>query len=259
MNNYQRVALPLLALCGLLTTHANASSLPPGFVYLSDIDASIVQELRYAGDHNFIGRPIKGYHAPECILTGEAAQALHKIQEQLQPLLSLKVYDCYRPQQAVADFMAWSKQPTLQTMKREFYPQTDKEKLFDEGYIAVKSGHSRGSTVDLTLILMPPSPQATYHKGQKLVSCVAPLHRRFADNSIDMGTGFDCLDPLSSISRKDIGQPAYQNRQFLARVMTKNGFVPYAKEWWHFTLEQEPYKDTYFDFPIQAKAKPHTS
>src|SRR6185437_9646784 len=150
---------------------------------------SIIQDMRYAGNHNFIGHRINGYHKATCILTKPTALALAKVQKQLrQYALSLKVYDCYRPTRAVTEFAEWSKNPKHQEMKAEFYPRENKAELFKRGYIAKKSGHSRGSTVDLTLVPLSPSKQAKYHKGQKLIACTAPYSKRFKDNSIDMGT-----------------------------------------------------------------------
>ena len=180
-------------------------SLPSGFVYLKDIDPSIQQDIRYAGEHNFVGRPIKGYEKATCILTKPAAQALKKVQTDLRKKkLSLKVYDCYRPQMAVDDFYQWSKNASDTKMKAEFYPNVDKSMLFNSGYIARYSGHTMGSTVDLTIVPVPAPKQATYTDGQKLQACYAPLNQRFKDNSIDMGTGFDCLDPHAHYAYKQI-------------------------------------------------------
>lgn len=207
--------------------------------------------MRYAGFHNFVGRPIHGYHQPHCILTRQAAEHLHQVQQQLRPLsLSLKVYDCYRPTEAVADFANWSLQPKGEVMKKEFFPREPKNILFEKGYIALYSGHSRGSTVDLTLVKIPAATEPAFAPGQALFSCYAPHSKRFADNSIDMGTGFDCFDILSHGTYTRIGQPAYQNRLLLKRIMEQNGFVPYTQEWWHFTLKHEPFPHTFFDFPV---------
>ncbi len=201
--------------------------LPHGFVYLKDIDASIVQDMRYSGSNNFIGRPIAGYDAAQCIISLPAAQALSKIQTALKKQqLSLKVFDCYRPQMAVDDFIAWSKNPDDQKMKTDYYPHIDKSELFSRGYIAVKSGHTRGSTTDLTII--------STETGKEL----------------DMGTHFDFMDPLSHHDVKKISETAYQHRLLLKHIMMKNGFEPYFAEWWHYTLKNEPYPDTYFNFKI---------
>jgi len=232
-------------------TQANADAIPSNFVYLKNVAPTIVQDMRYATYHNFIGHPIKGYYAAECILTKEAALALFKVQEELKKhSLSLKVYDCYRPQMAVDEFVTWG-QSSDQKMKAEFYPRVDKKDFIKKGYVAAQSGHSRGSTMDLTIIPIPAPQQADYHPGDKLVSCFADYRTRFHDNSIDMGTGFDCFDKLSHPSNKEISAAAYHNRMLLKNIMNKYGFKGLATEWWHFTLVNEPYPDTYFDFPIK--------
>ncbi len=245
----------LFGVFGVLSFTASlANNLPSGFVYLKDVDPSILQDIRYSTYHNFVGRPIQGYEAAECILTKPAAKALHKVQEELlKSNLSLKVYDCYRPQMAVDDFIAWSAVKGDQITKAEFYPQVDKADLFKLGYVAAKSSHSRGSTMDLTIVPIPTLQEATYHRGQKLVSCYAAYHDRFQDNSIDMGTGFDCMDERAHPDNIMVGVVAYQHRMILQQLMLKYGFNPYPYEWWHFTLKDEPYPNTYFNFPITAE------
>jgi D-alanyl-D-alanine dipeptidase len=228
-----------------------AYSLPNDFVYLQKIDPSIQQEMRYAGYHNFVGRPIDGYAAPVCILTKEAARSLSAVQhELLKKHLSLKVYDCYRPTRAVADFMAWSQDARHHEMKQEFYPAVQKRDVFHLGYVAKQSGHSRGSTMDLTIVPIPTPKQAHYKRGQSLIACTAPYSHRFRDNSIDMGTGYDCMDELSYPENSNVSRKVWQNRMMLRQVMMKYGFQPYSKEWWHFTLENEPYPQTYFNFTV---------
>jgi len=223
------------------------------FVYLRQIDPTIAQDMRYAGYHNFIGRPIKGYEAAECMLTQKAAMALADVQSAVKPLgLSVKVYDCYRPKAAVSDFFTWSKKPNDQKMKAEFYPRVNKKDFFRLGYICKMSGHTRGSTVDLTLIPLS-SSQIPYRRGEKLVSCIAPFYARYQDNSIDMGTGFDCMDPYSSPFVKTINRKAFSNRMLLRNMMIKHGFIPNPTEWWHFTLRDEPYPHAYFNFPIAPR------
>ncbi len=256
-NLYLKSRLILIVLLGLLGCHvisANAvqANLPSGFVYLKDIDPSIIQDMRYAGFHNFIGHPMPGYESAECVLTRPAALALARVQGALKSFsLSLKVYDCYRPQMAVNEFIAWSQQPDLLQMKGEFYPRVNKADFFKLGYVATKSGHSRGSTVDLTVVPLATKSQEQYEVGQKLVSCFAPYQQRFNDGSIDMGTGFDCLDPTASYASHAGGVKSVKNRLFLRSFMQKYGFTPYALEWWHFTLAAEPFKDNYFNFPIR--------
>jgi len=236
----------------LLIYCLSAHALPPGFVYLHDVNSSIQQDIRYAGSHNFVGRPLKGYAKPKCILTKEAAQALSLVQKELeQSSLSLKVYDCYRPTDAVLDFMRWSKDPHQQEMKKEFYPNVNKADVFALGYVAEKSGHSRGSTIDLTIIPIPFLPSVNYRPGQHLVNCIAPYLKRFRDSSIDMGTGYDCFDVLAHALNPSVSIVAHQNRLLLREIMMKYGFVPYDDEWWHFSLKNEPYPNTYFNFTVK--------
>jgi zinc D-Ala-D-Ala dipeptidase len=229
------------------------SALPKGFVYLRDIDPTIAQDIRYAGSHNFVGRPIKGYLAAECILSASAANALETVQRMLaDKKLSLIVWDCYRPQRAVDDFLQWSKDPTHSEMKAEFYPRTDKEKLFALGYLARRSAHSRGSTVDLGIVpsafSLAPQPAAS----QSLKPCTSPKGERFEDGTIDFGTGYDCLDVLGHTSNALVGTIARHNRQTLKSYVERAGFRPYAKEWWHFELINEPFHRDGFDFEVSA-------
>jgi zinc D-Ala-D-Ala dipeptidase len=236
--------LPTPALAG--------SALPKGFVYLRDIDPSIAQDIRYAGSHNFVGRPIRGYLAAECILSAPAANALETVQRMLaEKKLSLIVWDCYRPKRAVEDFLQWSRDPTHSEMKAEFYPRTDKEKLFDLGYLAKRSAHSRGSTVDLGIVPTASSvPRPNASQGMK--ACTSSKGERFEDGTIDFGTGYDCLDRLGNTSNPHVGQTALHNRQTLRSCMKAAGFRPYAKEWWHFELVNEPFNRDGFDFEIAA-------
>jgi D-alanyl-D-alanine dipeptidase len=228
-----------------------AVALPDGFVYLYDVDPSIIQDIRYAGYYNFIGRPINGYERGTCILTKQAAAALSAIQKKLRSQsLSLKVYDCYRPTRAVADFVAWSRNPRQMAMKQPFYPNINKADLFKLGYIALQSGHSRGSTVDLTIVALPPKKQLPYKKGVFLPACDSVDQIQHYDNTINMGSGYDCLDPISHITNRKMSRAAYHHRLFLREKMIENGFKPYDDEWWHFTLENEPYPNTYFNFPV---------
>lgn len=207
------------------------ADLPNGFVYVEDIVPGIKIELRYYSTHNFIGDRIDGYLAPRCILTKEAAEALKGVQEDLNRFgLGLKIFDAYRPQRAVDHFVRWARDLSDIRMKKEFYPKVDKRNLFKEDYIAEKSGHSRGSTVDLTVI---------------------PLAGKASDRDVDMGTGFDYFGPQSWPESRAIGASQRAHRMLLQLVMEKHGFKPYPREWWHFTLKAEPYPETYFDFPVQ--------
>lgn len=247
----KKLIQPVCGLVCLMTCNIQAAQLPLNFVYLKNIDPSILQEIRYATSHNFVGRPIAGYQTAECILTLPAAIALAAVQKELKKsALSLKVYDCYRPQQAVDDFIVWSEQPDQQQMKAEFYPRVDKADFFKLGYVAAKSGHTRGSTVDLTIVPIPIPQQIAYFPKQRLVSCIDTHSKRFADNSIDMGTGFDCMDESAHNDNMTINPVALNNRNLLKAQMEKQKFTAYQTEWWHFTLKNEPYPDTYFNFPV---------
>jgi D-alanyl-D-alanine dipeptidase len=237
--------LPAPALAG--------SALPKGFVYLRDIDPTIVQDIRYAGSHNFVGRPIKGYLAAECILSKPAANALEKVQRMLAgKKLSLIVWDCYRPKRAVDDFLQWSKDPARSEMKSEFYPRTDKQKLFALGYLAKRSAHSRGSAVDVGTVPNAFSFAPPLTPSQSLKSCTSPKGERFEDGTIDFGTGYDCLDVLGKTSNALVGGIALHNRQTLKSYMEEAGFRPYAREWWHFELINEPFNGGGFDFEVSA-------
>ncbi len=230
----------------------SATNLPPGFVDLQEIVPSTALDIRYFGPHNFIGSRVDGYHAPKCILTRKAAEALRGVQEDLRPFnLSLKIYDCYRPQRAVDHFCRWAEDIGDTKMKKEFYPTVEKANLFKDGYIASKSGHSRGSTVDLTIVPLPLKPQEAFVPGRQLSECYLDASKRFDDNSIDMGTGFDCFHELSHPENGQVGLQQRINRLMLKSLMEKHGFRYYDKEWWHFTLREEPFPDTYFNFPIK--------
>ncbi|MFJ4966964.1 M15 family metallopeptidase [Streptomyces sp. NPDC088729] len=228
---------------------------PEEFVSLRSVDPTILQDMRYATAHNFLGERVDGYRQPLCVLTRPAARALHRAQERLlRRGYSLKVYDCYRPQRAVDQFVRWARDPDDQSMKAEFYPRVDKSRLIPDGYIAEKSGHSRGSTVDLTLVRLPAAPTRPYRPGERLVPCFAPQDKRFPDNSVDMGTGYDCFDTLSHTDDPRIGGVQRANRQFLKRTLGDLGFVNLPEEWWHFTFTPETFPDTYFDFPVSERS-----
>jgi len=229
---------------------------PPGWVSLSDVDSTIQQEIRYYGGHNFLGRQVNGYLEPICVLPRPTAEALHRVQANaLAEGYSLKVYDCYRPARAGEDFVRWAHDPTDQKTKTEFYPQVDKSQLFNLGYVGSgASSHSSGSAVDLTLVPVPPPPQRPYVAGEPLVSCTAPVGQRFPDNTIDMGTGYDCFDSLSHTLDGRITGTARDNRLRLKRLMATGGFVNYDREWWHYDLAKPPYRGQYFNFPVARAA-----
>jgi D-alanyl-D-alanine dipeptidase len=222
---------------------------PSQFVALDQVDATIVQDMRYTTPHNFVGRRIDGYREPVCLLTRRAARALHRAQKLLEPKgYGLRVYDCYRPTRAVAHFDRWARDIDDQKMKREFYPRADKARAFVDGYIAHRSGHSRGSTVDITLVKLPAQPPPRW--DGRLRSCIGPYRRRFRDGSVNMGTSYDCMDPRAATQHPAIKGFRLRNRLRLKRTLERVGFEYYAKEWWHFTLRDEPYPEKYFNFPV---------
>jgi len=220
-----KFSLTLVAALG--SQAALAQERPAAFADAATIVPGLVVEMRYAGSHNFVGRPIDGYEAPHCLLTQAAAGALADVARDLAPRgLVIKVFDCYRPTRAVANFVRWARDLNDATAKAEFYPGVDKRTLFRDGYIASHSGHSRGSTADLTLA-------------------------RADGRELDMGTPFDFFSPKSWTADPTISPEQHANRMLLATAMRRRGFRGYDKEWWHFTLSSEPFPDTYFDFPVQ--------
>jgi D-alanyl-D-alanine dipeptidase len=251
-----RNLLPTAALCFLAACAAappaarSAATDDAPLVSIQDVDPSIIVEARYYGEHNFVGRRITGYEAPKCLLTPQAARALAAVQADVRAFgLSLKTYDCYRPQRAVDHFVAWARDTADLRMRTEFYPAVDKRHLFRDGYIAERSGHSRGSTVDLTLVSLPAMEQPRF-QADRQHDCRSPTER-FADNSIDMGTGYDCFDPLSHTANPAVGATALRNRLLLKLAMEKHGFRNYDQEWWHYTLVGEPYPSQAFDVPVR--------
>lgn len=203
-------------------------NLPDGFVYLDEIIPSAQYDIRYYSDNNFVGARIDGYLAPIAIVTVEMAEALQAVSEEMAAEgYQLIIHDAYRPRKAVDQFISWSQDSEDTAMKESFYPNVDKDKLFQLGYLSKRSGHSRGSTIDLTL--------AYLETGEE----------------VDMGSPVDMLDEISHFATGQITKEQATNRKLLKTVMVKHGFKPYSKEWWHFTLGDEPYRDTYFDFDVE--------
>ena len=203
---------------------------PSGFVLLSDYVPGVIQEIRYFSTYNFIGDRIDGYEEPCAIITKEAARALKSVANELNvQRYRLKVFDAYRPVCAVKHFVLWGIEDLDLRMKPFFYPELEKQELFIKGYIASQSSHSRGSTVDLTLLDM--------ETGKEL----------------NMGSPFDLFSPISHPDYRGITEEQYNNRMILRNAMMRNGFEPIDCEWWHFTLKEEPYPDTYFEFPVSSE------
>jgi D-alanyl-D-alanine dipeptidase len=212
----------------LISSQISSQTLPKGFSYVSEIDATIKKELRYGTSNNFIGKPIDGYLKDSLIVSTPAAKALKEIQTKLMLSgLSLKIFDAYRPQQAVDHFVRWAKVMNDTLMKQLYYPNVQKSELFTLGFIASKSGHTRGSTVDL---------------------CIVDVK---TNKELDMGSSYDFFGEKSHPFYKKITEAQMKNRMLLRTIMIKNGFIPYDNEWWHFTLKDEPYPTTYFNFLIE--------
>jgi len=226
-------------------------ALPPGFVRLRETVPGIVADMRYAGAHNFTGAPVPGYEAPVCIVTAQTADALRAVNARLAPQgLKLMVFDCYRPARAVAAFVAWA-EGTDERAKAEFYPRVPRSELFQRGYIAARSRHSAGSTVDVTLVPLDLAAPRTLPAGAPPVDCAAPHGTRFDDGGLDMGTGYDCFDVRAHGDNREVGDAAIANRRTLSEAMGAAGFAPYSEEWWHFSLRDEPFPGQVFDFPVR--------
>jgi zinc D-Ala-D-Ala dipeptidase len=222
---FLKLSVALIAAFGAQS--AVAQDRAAAFVDAATVVPGLVADMRYAGAHNFVGRPIDGYQAPHCLLTQAAAAALAEAARDLSARgLVIKVFDCYRPERAVMNFVRWARDLNDTAGKAEFYPDVDKRVLFQDGYIASRSGHSRGSTLDMTLATTD-------------------------GTELDMGTHFDFFSPKSWTADASISTEQHKNRMLLATAMGRRGFRGYDKEWWHFTLRGEPFPDTYFDFPVK--------
>ena len=203
---------------------------PRGFVLLSDYVPGILQDIRYYSTYNFLGERVNGYEEPCAITTVEAARALLDVSNELNVQgYRLKIFDAYRPAGAVRHFVLWGIEDLDQRMKPFFYPDLEKQEIFEKGYVASKSSHSRGSTVDLTLFDMK------------------------TGKDVDMGSPFDMFSEISHPDYRGITDEQYENRMFLQSVMVRHGFEPIFNEWWHFTLKDEPYPQTYFEFPVSSE------
>ena len=250
--------LTVLAVLGMTVPVLGADTMPEGFVYLRDVDPTIEQNMRYAGNVNFTGKPVDGYGAAECVLVRQAAEALKQVQDDVRAKgLTLKVYDCYRPARAVAAFVAWAKKPDNPEAKATYYPNLPKAALFPD-YIATRSGHSRGATLDLTLVPIDAAGNASpvTDDSAEPRACTAPQKGHAPDGSLAMGTSFDCFDKKANTAAFGLSEEERENRDLLVEAMQARGFSNYKMEWWHFTFQPEPYPDTYFDFPITSRPSP---
>ena len=200
-----------------------------GFVLVSDVVPDAIQEIRYFSTYNVLGRRVAGYEQPVALLTREAAEALRVASDEFVARgYRIKLFDTYRPQRAVDDFIAWARDLDDVAMKPVFYPDVPKDELFERGYIAARSAHSRGSCADMTLLDMA------------------------TGREVDMGSPFDFFGPMSHADYADLSPEQLTNRALLRDVMVASGFEPYHEEWWHFTLADEPYPETYFDIPVSV-------
>lgn len=230
MNNLAKLIIVLTFLSFTVESNYPKSDPPAknNFVYLKELMPNLRSDMRYYGSNNFIGKPIEGYNQPRLLLTKEAATALKKVQDGLVRLgFGLLIYDAYRPQRSVDQFVEWSKDEEDTLMKEQFYPNINKKDLFKLGYISEKSGHSRGSTVDLTIVSLT------------------------TGKILNMGAPYDLFDEKSHTNYQYVTKNQRSLRLLIKRRMEKEGFKSYEKEWWHFTLKDEPYPETYFDFPIE--------
>jgi zinc D-Ala-D-Ala dipeptidase len=236
-----------------LAASALAQGLPGGFAYLRDIDPSVIQDIRYAGPNNFVGRPLDGYQAAECVVKRDVGMVLKRIQQELAPQkLSLKMLDCYRPARAVADMVTWSRNGRETPAERRYHPTLSKTDLFRLGYIAEQSQHSTGAAVDLTLVDLKAGDSAAFDPKEAYADCTAPAAARAPEASVDMGTGYDCSDPRAHTAASSITAAQRRWRNLLVATMGQQGFVNYSKEWWHFSLPGAG--GAAYDFPITARA-----
>lgn len=228
MNVFSLIPVFFLFLLFLSACQSNERLIPEEFGYVHDAIPDVKYDIRYAVDDNFLGEPVDGYLAPVAILTNEALEALKKVAEEMRDKgYGIIVFDGYRPQKAVDHFVRWAKDLEDTLMKHRYYPDVEKANLFTEGYIAERSGHTRGSTIDLSL----------YHLD--------------SGEPLDMGSGFDLFGPVSHHDSDLITPEQDARRNMLKEVMQRHGFIEYSREWWHYRLADEPYPDTFFDFDVQ--------
>ncbi|MGY3489884.1 D-alanyl-D-alanine dipeptidase [Bradyrhizobium sp. USDA 4011] len=246
------IALLAIELISGSISSAFAQSLPGDFMFLRDIDPTIIQDIRYATSNNFMGRPIAGYGAAECVVKREVGLRLKAVQQELaRQSLSLKMFDCYRPARAVADMVAWSRNGKETAAERRYNPAFSKADLFRLGYIATHSGHSTGVAVDLTLVDLRADNSRKFDPAKDYADCTAPVAARAPEGSVDMGTGYDCSDAKGHTASGAITQSQKRWRTRLVAAMAGQGFVNYSKEWWHFSLPGAG--GPAYDFPIASR------
>lgn len=251
-HSVKRILTAFLAATSVSTAHAQ--SLPGDFVYLRDIDPSIIQDIRYATANNFVGRPLAGYNAGECVVKREVGRRLKAVQQELASQnLSLKMFDCYRPARASLDMVKWSQNGHETAAERRYNPNIPKSELFRLGYIASRSQHSTGAALDLTLVDLKADNSGKYDASKRSADCTAPVETRAPEASVDMGTGYDCTDAKGHTAAPSISPDQRAWRRRLVAAMAKQGFVNYSKEWWHFSLPGAG--GAAYDFPIQPRTR----
>ena len=247
-------AIVIVLVVAASASAARAQALPGGFVYLGDIDPTIIQDIRYAGSNNFVGRRLAGYDAAECVVKRGVGLALKRIQQELAPQrLSLKMLDCYRPARAVRDMVVWAQNGRETPAERRYNPAFAKKDLFRLGYIAERSGHSTGAAIDLTLVDLKADNSGVFDPSKAYADCTAAADARAPEGSVDMGTGYDCSDPKAHTAASSIVPSQRRWRNLLVSAMAKQGFVNYAKEWWHFSLPGAG--GAAYDFPVTPRMK----
>lgn len=254
MQKLKRIAVIILTGLGIVhgTIAVCAEALPGGFVFLREIDPSIIQDIRYAGSNNFVGRPLAGYGAAECVVKRDVGLALKRIQQELAPQkLSLKMFDCYRPARASRDMWQWAQNGRETPAERRYNPAISKTELFRLGYIATHSQHSTGAALDLTLVDLAADNSAAFDSAKTYADCTAPENARAPEGSVDMGTGYDCTDIKGHTNAPSITPAQRRWRNLLKASMAKQGFVNYSKEWWHFSLPGAG--GPAYDFPIAPR------
>ena len=226
-------------------------ALTKDFVYLNEVDPTIIENLFYYKNVNFLGKQVNGYESNRAILTKEAAIALSQVQKALlNDGYSLVVYDAYRPEKAVKHFVEWSKDEQDQIQKELYYPLITKKDLFALGYICEESAHSRGSTVDISIIKLHHKLHDVKSKNRKLYRSERSIPY-LDDGTVDMGSSVDLFDDVSHHDTNLIGKKFLKKRNYLREMMKKYGFNEFQKEWWHYTLKNEPFPDNYFDFDVK--------
>jgi len=249
---FVKVIVIALVIGSAAVSPAASQPLPGDFVFLRDVDPTILQDIRYASSNNFVGRRLSGYDAAECVVKRRVGWALKAVQAELaRQNLSLKMFDCYRPARASHDMVVWAQNGRETAAERRYNPALPKKDLFRLGYIAERSQHSTGVALDLTLVDLAADNSATFDPAKTYADCTAPEAARAPEASVDMGTGYDCSDVKSHTAARSITPAQRRWRNMLVAAMAKQGFVNYSKEWWHFSMPGAGGQA--YDFPIRRR------